>query len=287
MTSQTRTDFALSRQQKLREYLAGKVAVSTGELADHVGTSAVTIRRDLHALEQQGIVERIHGGARLAAARPEVQERFSVREQRNPSAKAAIGRCASALIQPGESIALNDGTTVMQVAQSLVRRGTACSATTNALNVALAMSAGDRVDVTVLGGLLRRSSFGTYSATEDSTAATNFDTAILGVEAMDAGGVYLDHQFDLAIAQRMIARSARVIIVADSTKWGRGRHFFATWDRIDLLITDRITTEMRSGLRSQPTQLIAAGDAEYPDAQPSVSPAAPSAVTARGSARKG
>lgn len=260
MTGHARTDLALSRQQKLRAYLVGKTAVSTGELAEHVGTSAVTIRRDLHALEQQGIVERIHGGARLAATRPEVQERFSVREQRNPSAKAKIGRCAAKLIVAGESIALNDGTTVMQVAQSLVRRGTACSATTNALNVALAMSAGDRIDVTVLGGLLRRSSFGTYSATEDSAAAAKFDSAILGVEAMDANGVYLDHQFDLAIAQRMIARSDRVIIVADNTKWGSGRHFFATWDQVHMLITDRARSDMRASLRSHGTQLIVAED---------------------------
>lgn len=258
MSPSVRAEFASSRQQQLRQYLAGRDAVSTGELAERLGSSAVTIRRDLHELEKQGIVERIHGGARLAAARPEVEERFSVREQRNPAAKAAIGRCVADLVTPGESITLNDGTTVMQVAQSLVRRGIPCAATTNALNVALAMSDGDRIDVTVMGGLLRRASFGTYSATEDAASAINFDTAVLGIESMDADGVYLDHQFDLAVAQRMIARSARVVVAADSSKWRRGRRLLAGWNAVDLLVTDRVRGELNAALDGLSTRVISA-----------------------------
>ncbi|CAN5180552.1 DeoR family transcriptional regulator [soil metagenome] len=261
MTSQTRSDLAVSRHQKLREYLAGRVAATTGELAEHLGTSPVTIRRDLHMLEQLGVVERIHGGARLSAARPEVEEKFSVREHRNPAAKSRIGACVASLIQPGESITMNDGTTVMQVAQSLVELGTPCAATTNALNVALAMSDGDRIDVTVLGGLLRRASFGTYSPADDATSAINFDTAIIGVEAMDIdGGVYLDHQFDLAVARRMMSRSARVIIVADQTKWRRGRIHLAGWEDIDALVTDVSPPEIGVALKEQNVALIVGPD---------------------------
>jgi DeoR/GlpR family transcriptional regulator of sugar metabolism len=258
VTYQPHAEKAVTRQAMIRDYLTGRKAVTTHELAKHVGVSAVTLRRDLGVLEELGVIERVHGGARLAAPRPEVEEQFSVREHRNPDAKAWIGRCVAALVEEGESLAMNDGTTVMQVARAILDAETGCSVTTNALNVALVLSDGDRLDVTVLGGLLRRSSFGTYSPVDDGLVGISFDTAILGIESMDLDdGVHLDHQFDLVIARRMMARAARVVIVADSSKWSRrGRVRLAAWDDVDILVTDSCPPESRATLSRRGVEVV-------------------------------
>lgn len=228
-----------ARHDRIREHLASRAYVNIHDLALTTGVSEVTIRRDLRTLEQLGIVARAHGGARLADDSTQAQELFAARELRNPDAKSAIGLRAAELIDVGEHVAMNDGTTVMQVAASLDQKHIPATVTTNALNVALRLSESELIDVYVLGGLVRRASFGTYDADTSSLDRLNFDTVILGIESMSETGITVDHPFDLAIAQSMIRRAARVIVVADASKWRRrGRMALAAWDEVDLLVTD-------------------------------------------------
>ncbi|PFG31180.1 DeoR/GlpR family DNA-binding transcription regulator [Paramicrobacterium agarici] len=231
------------RHERIREYMASRAFVNIHELAIAAGTSEVTVRRDLRALEQRGVVVREHGGARLADDLTEAQERFTSRELRNPHGKSEIGQRAVSLIDRGEHVAMNDGTTVMQVAMALESRREPATVTTNALNVALRLSESDSIDVYVLGGLVRRASYGTYQPDSSVIDRLHFDTAVLGVESMSKRGVTVDHPFDLAIAQAMIRQADRVVIVADESKWRRkGRMELATWDEIDVLVTDSAPT---------------------------------------------
>ncbi|MFD5663007.1 DeoR/GlpR family DNA-binding transcription regulator [Streptomyces hirsutus] len=245
------------RHGRLREILGDGGFMSTYELARAAGVSEVTLRRDLRLLEQMGVVVREHGGARLAAGRLEAAERFATRELRNPDAKTAIGRRASELVGPGEHIAFNDGTTVMQVANALLAAGTRVTVTTNALNVAMNLSEGSDIDVYVLGGLVRRASFGTYLPAQGALAGQRFDTAILGIESMDENGIALDHAFDIDIARAMIDRSQRVIVVADGSKCERrGRLELTGWEEIDVLITDFCPDHLVGPLRRAGVEVL-------------------------------
>ncbi|WP_166869516.1 DeoR/GlpR family DNA-binding transcription regulator [Salinibacterium sp. ZJ70] len=246
------------RHQLIAELLRDREFATTPELAQAVGVSEVTLRRDLRHLEQTGMLVRQHGGAQLAN-RIEAQSRFAERELLNADVKAAIGNAAAALIDIDEHVAFNDGSTVMRVAEALLDRNMPASVTTNALNIALTLSDSAFIDVWVLGGLVRRASFATFNAGADPFEGRRFDTAILGVESLDSIGAALDHPYDLAVAKAMIDRAERVIVVADSSKWDRrGRVELCPWAEVDVLVTNEITPEQAARITDQGVSLVIA-----------------------------
>lgn len=249
-----------ARHDRIRDYLSHCGSATTHQIAKHVGISPITIRRDLQLLQEQGVVDRFHGGARLAPPRPEAEENFSARQRRSASDKVRIGALAATLVRPGDSLVMNDGTTVMQVALAIRSSGRECSVATNALNVALALSEGDKLSVNALGGLVRSVSYGTYSPSEDFLSGMKFDLAILGAEALDVDeGVYLDNEFDIVTARRMIGRSARVAVVADASKWlRRGRRLMATWEEVDVLVTSTCPPATRAALEKLGVEVMVA-----------------------------
>lgn len=234
----TTRDVAM-RRARIRELLTSRSSATTAEIAKHVGVSEITVRRDLEALSRAGVIDRVHGGARIAASRPVVEENFSSRQQRHLEEKTRIGAAMARQIPDQSSIAMNDGTTVMQVGLALRESGKRCTVTTNALNVAVSLIDSANLEIHVLGGLMRRSSYGTYSPIDHSLPSMNFDLAVLGAESLDVhDGVHLDHEFDAVIARRMMERASKVAVVADGSKWSRsGRLRLAPWDEIDLLVT--------------------------------------------------
>lgn len=251
------------RHQLIADLLREREFVTTPELADAVGVSEVTLRRDLRHLELTGVLVRQHGGAQLATSRLEVESRFAERELLNADVKTAIGARAASLVDPEEHVAFNDGSTIMRVAASLRDRNITLSATTNALNIAVTLSDSALIDVWVLGGLVRRASYATFNALTDSFDGRRFDTAILGIESADDSGVALDHPYDLAIAKGMIERSERVIVVADSSKWRRrGRVELCRWADVDMFVTDSISPEHHALLTEQGVTILLANPKE-------------------------
>lgn len=253
----TTRDVAM-RQARVRELLSSRSSATTAEIAAHVGVSAITVRRDLDALSRAGVIDRVHGGARIAASRPVVEENFSSRQQRHLEEKTRIGTAMAQRIPDASSIAMNDGTTVMQVGLALRESGKRCTLTTNALNVAVSLIDSANLEIHVLGGLMRRSSYGTYSPIDRSLPSMHFDLAVLGAESLDVyDGVHLDHEFDAVIARRMMERATKVAIVADGSKWSRsGRLQLADWDEIDLLITTSCTPEARAELERRGVDVV-------------------------------
>lgn len=248
------------RYRVIEEALLERKLVSTVELADLVGVSPVTVRRDLLALEDLGVLERTRGGARLFARPLEVEDLFTAREQKNAEAKRLIGRAATALVSDGESLGMNDGSTVMQVAKQLVAAEREVFVATNAVNVAIALLEGKRIEVTLIGGLLRRTSFGTIWPTDALMAPLQLETAILGVDSLDpASGLALNHAFDAAVAERIMSRADRVVVVADSSKWAaRGRSKLADWSSIDVLVTDECEPRIRRGVEKRGVEVVLA-----------------------------
>jgi DeoR/GlpR family transcriptional regulator of sugar metabolism len=235
-----RAPLPAERRRRIEEALARREIVATQELAELTGVSAVTLRRDLEALAEADVLERTRGGARLLVPRREVDEVFATRDRMMADQKHRIGAAVASRLRPGAALGMNDGSTVMHVAREIVDSRLEVMVATNALNVALKLVESDCVEVTVVGGLLRKASFGTFSPTEDALSSVRFDTAVIGIARMDAGaGIAMNHPFDVVFARRLIERSDRVIVVADSSKWQTGGYVrLAGWDEVDLLITD-------------------------------------------------
>lgn len=245
----------------IQEVLNERKLVSTAELAVMLGASDVTVRRDLERLEREGILTRTRGGAKLSTRPLEVEERFASREQKNASAKRVIGELAAGLIRDGEALGLNDGSTIMRVAKQLVEGDREMFVVTNALNVATVLLEGRNVEVAVVGGILRPTSFGTIWPTDEFTKPFRFDSVVLGADSLDAeAGVAMHHPFDVAVAERMRSRAGRVIVVADSSKWEqRASAVLTSWGEIDVLVSEACDYPRRRRLEEEGVEVVVPG----------------------------
>lgn len=214
--------------------LAERGAVRVVELADRLGASEFTIRRDLAALASLGALERSHGGAVLPGGRVP-----PVLVPERSEAKRAIGRAAAALVRSGETVFLNGGSTALEVFRHL-----AVPATVITNNVLAALEPARDVELILLGGHVRpdptgRTVVGPF-ATELLRRA--FATrAILGVGGVSAeAGVTTPIAAEAEIAARMIEHTrGPVVVVADRSKLGAVTDFaVCPLERVDVLVTD-------------------------------------------------
>ncbi|MEU2671644.1 DeoR/GlpR family DNA-binding transcription regulator [Streptomyces sp. NPDC007164] len=218
----------------------GSDRVSVSELSHRLGVSEMTVRRDLDALERQGLVRRVHGGA--VATRPREEDAgFSARERWQTATKDRLGAAVAGLVEPGSRVLLDAGTTTMHVAEHLAARG---PLTVAVLSLQAALSLADRpgIDLLVVGGRSRpgeRSLVGPLALR--TLEALAFDCFVMSI-----GGVHAEHGWsefsldDAAVKQAGLARATRTIAVADATKLGvRAFSRVAPLDAVDRFVTDR------------------------------------------------
>jgi DeoR family transcriptional regulator of aga operon len=213
------------------------------ELSDRFGTSEVTTRADLDALAKALVVQRIHGGA-IAAARPPAPEQpFEQTSLTSAAQKRSIGTAAAALVQSGQAIVLDVGTTTAAIAAALIARTELHDVViiTNALNIAIALeSAIPRFTVIVTGGTLRPLQ---HSLVDPLAGAViehiHADIAFVGCSGVDvAAGITNINLPEADVKRRMLAAAARSIVVADGSKLGVAHHSrVAPVSDIDGLIT--------------------------------------------------
>jgi DeoR family transcriptional regulator of aga operon len=247
------------RWNRLLELVAehGHVEVSDAALA--LDVSEATIRRDLDQLAGQRMLTRTRGGAtgstQLAHELP-----LLYKLARHAAEKQRIGRAAAALIAGDATVALNGGTTTIEVARALVSRSefgdrpaagaagpsvlggtTAITVVTNALSVANELAIRPQVKLVVTGGVARAESSELIGPL--ATYVLNdllFDWAFLGVDGLDpVVGATAHHEGEASINRLMAQRAQRVAIVADGSKLGR-RTFARVCgvEDIDVLVTD-------------------------------------------------
>ncbi|MET9606740.1 DeoR/GlpR family DNA-binding transcription regulator [Streptomyces sp. NPDC006512] len=193
---------------------------SVAELAELTGASEMTIRRDLEALADQGVLERYRGGARSLLLRGE-EVPFALRAQDGPEAKRRIAAEVAGLIADGESVVLDSGTTCLEVARALHdRRLTVVPLSLHAAN---ALADAPRLTLLLPGGAPRRGELAlTGPLTEASLAALRFDTAVIGCCGLTAAdGLTAYDLADAAVKRAAIASSRRVIAVAEGAKLSR------------------------------------------------------------------
>ncbi|HXT05669.1 MAG TPA: DeoR/GlpR family DNA-binding transcription regulator [Roseiarcus sp.] len=216
-------------------------AVAVADVAQRLGVSDMTIRRDLGDLERDGRLSRTHGGAvRAGAPEPHsaAEPTFESRLNKNALAKRAIAAAAAVAAQGAQAIALDVGTTTYWLAGLIAERRQA-KIFTNSLRIAARLGDG-RAEVYLPGGRLRgdEMSISGPSAIEQFETLW-FDIAFLGVSGLTSEGVY-DYSFDDAEMKRVyLRRATRKIALCDSSKFGAMSLVrIAPLAHFDALITD-------------------------------------------------
>jgi DeoR family fructose operon transcriptional repressor len=219
-----RTKSRLTQMQRLeaiRQELMKADEVSIDDLAGRFDVSGMTVRRDLELLESRGDVIRTHGGAALAK-RLTFEFSFRERQNRNSQAKSQIAERAAGHIEDGQVVMLDTGTTTLEIARRMMgRRNVTVITTSLAIVSALQFAAGVRI--VLLGGFLRGGSPDLHGPlTEQNVEMFRADIAFMGADAVDLdGNTYADDLQVVNLDRTMAANAAQVIVVADSSKFGR------------------------------------------------------------------
>jgi len=227
------------RRERIQEYLAIHKIVRITDLCEMLETSDATIRRDLEWLEQQGVLERTHGGAMLSQ-RLNLEQAYQQRALRHPEEKYRIGVLAASLIEDGDIVFLNSGTTSTQVIRHIRPDIEATIITNNLIGV---LETGEvNFEILVLGGSFQSKSnsvAGRYAINNLSQVYAN--KAFIGVD-----GISLRHGYtvptssEAEVVQLMCERTTGLItVISDSSKWGVVSNFeVASIDEMQRLITD-------------------------------------------------
>jgi DeoR/GlpR family transcriptional regulator of sugar metabolism len=221
--------------------------IRTGEedvdvLARRLDVSASTIRRDLAVMCEDGTVMRTYGGAVLAHAQPE--EALATRETENRAGKEAIGKAAAALIDEGDSVLLDAGSTVGALGRLLASRR--LSVVTGNLTLVPILANTPPLELTVLAGTVRPLSMGVVGPlTEMTLRRLTVDKVFLGCDGVVAGrGLCEASPQQTALKELMAAQAADVVVLADASKIGRAsQQFWAPLPPRWTLITDAAATD--------------------------------------------
>lgn len=260
MTGQKRQPIA--RRNSLRRELTLRGAATVEELCAALGASPATIRRDLLALDQEGVIERGYGGAAIRTVSP-AEEDLAIRELQDAEAKRALAVTAMRFIKPRSTIFINDGSTIMALAQQIATLDIELFIVTPAINVANILAINSAITVCLLGGYIRRTSLATGGPfTESMLNMISADLAILSCDAFTLrDGMCFHHAEDAAIARKMTDRAAESIALVTSSKFERrARISGVAPDELDAIVTDNPRHATPAKLAQSNIRIIQAED---------------------------
>jgi len=245
-----------SRLDQIMEYLKIHNLVTVDDLVAAVSASPATIRRDLIKLDEQGVISRTHGGVtlnRFVPAQPTTDEK----QFRNQREKRAIAKHAASLVNPGDAVVLDAGTTTMELARNLTHMP--LRVITVDLHIALFLSAFKQIEVTIIGGRIDDSSqscIGEHG--RHLLRNIHPDIAFLSCNSWSlANGITTPTEEKAGLKQDLVANARRKVMVADSSKYG-AYSLFRVVELTDLtdLITDKgLSQEVCKQLESLPVKL--------------------------------
>ena len=227
------------RRDRIQEYLAVNKIARTADLCDLLEASEATVRRDLEWLEQEGYLERTHGGA-ILSQRMTLEPGYQQRAEVYIEEKRSIGAAAASLIQKDDVVFLNSGTTTTQVIRQ-TRSDPSISIYTN--NLWGVMELGEPgFQYYVVGGQFQPRSYSLAGrfATEN-LGQVYASKAILGADGISLKhGCTVPSNEEAEIVRQMIRQTkGEIIVVADHSKWGVVSNFqIAAIEEISILITD-------------------------------------------------
>lgn len=208
------------RQQAVLEMLRAAGSATVSDLGQRLGVAEMTIRRDLESLEASGVLQRFHGGARLTAASA-FEPPLALRERTNPSGKRAIAARVAELVEDGETVIVDGGSTGLAVATALATRHiTVCPLS---LRVAWVFERSTTVNLLLPPGSVRRGELSISGAeTVDYLRTHHFDRYVLTASAFSVAEGFTEWNVEDAAVKRASMAAARSVTAAvDGTKLGR------------------------------------------------------------------
>jgi len=227
------------RRERIQEYLALHKIARTVDLCNMLDASEATVRRDLEWLEQDGILERTHGGA-ILSQRMITEPEYRQRAQHHPEEKRRIGAAAAALIEDGDIVFINSGTTTTQVIHQ-IRSDSEITVFTNNVNAALEMGEPGFHHYLLGGEYQHRSKSLAGRFAIENLRQVYANKAIFGVDGISLRhGCTVPTNAEAEVVRQMIERTmGQIIVVADHSKWGVVSNFqIATIDELDILVSD-------------------------------------------------
>jgi DeoR family fructose operon transcriptional repressor len=264
--------FAPARRARVAAIVHERRAVRVKELRAELGVSLATLRRDLDELEAAGALHRVHGGAISIDHRP-VEARFESKAEVNAHSKARIAARARELIQPGETIYLDAGSTTLALA-GLIRDRVDLTVVTNSLPAMVSL-VGRGPRILVVGGELRPLSqaiVGPY--TRLLLDQLYVDRAFIGTFglSLDAGLTTTDSS-EAYTKELVLSRARQVVLLADASKLGtRSFAHAGRLDQIDVLITDEAPDEPARATFDRAAVRVIVADVPVPSPIPKEAP---------------
>jgi len=250
------------RRSRLLELVRQSRFASLPQLAEELAVSESTVRRDLEYLEDQGSARRIHGGVLYTGVSPKLPH-FDTRQPAQWPQKRAIARRAVELIQDGDTILLDGGSTTYEVARLLA--GRPLHIVTNSLPVANLLGSDSNSDLVLIGGnICPRSGVAQGPYADRMLESVRVHKTILSTAGINDDGFFNNNVLLVGTERAMIAAADEVIVVADHTKFGRqSLGHLCPLGEVDYLVADSgIASEWQEKLTAAGVELLVAEAAE-------------------------
>jgi DeoR family transcriptional regulator, aga operon transcriptional repressor len=230
----------VERRKLIYESLEEHGQVMVDELSEKFNVSEVTIRKDLEALENKNLLLRARGGAIKHQNNVGTDFPISEKNKKNLKAKSAIGQLAVSLLNHGDTIIIDSGSTTQEFANH-IPMDLELTVITNAINIASVLCRKPNINVIVPGGTLRKNSLSLVGPLAEKTFKTlHVDKAFLGVDGIDLGTGFYTPNIEEAYLNRIyLDISNQSIVLTDSSKFNRkSLNLVGTLSDIDILVTD-------------------------------------------------
>ncbi|MDD2960332.1 MAG: DeoR/GlpR family DNA-binding transcription regulator [Lachnospiraceae bacterium] len=251
--------FQIERQEKILEYINKTKKANTNELANKFNVSKVTIRRDIDILASQSLIIKTHGGALALTNSLQSEIPYSYKAEHNPSAKKAIGIMASTLINDGDIIILDSGSTTLEIARRIDQKN--ITVVTDDIKIAMELSGKDNITVIVCGGTL---SDPVYTLTGNTAveffSKLHVNKTFLGCDAVDFSfGISNRTYGEVDIKSAMIEAADEIIMVTDDSKLDKKVFcHLCSISKIDKLVINQIDERNRKGFTDSGVEIILA-----------------------------
>lgn len=250
---------AEERRARLLEMIRLRGFAALPDLAGELGVSESTVRRDLEILEDSGSARRTHGGVFYTGAAPKLPQ-FDYHEPGQWDKKRAIAEAALNLVQEGDTLLLDGGTTTYELARLLV--GRKLQIVTNSLPVANLFASNNNADLVLIGGYVYpRTGVSLGPIANQMLATVSARRTVLSVAAINDRGFYNSNVLLVETEQAMMRAADEVIVVADSTKFGhQSLAHLCPLDAVDSIVADdEISAEWRKKITAAGVRLVIAG----------------------------
>ena len=251
------------RRNAIVDVLMANGSASVDELADRLMVSRMTIYRDLDQLEAHGLLRKVRGGASVHPSN-RFESSFRYRSRLNEAAKRAIVAAARELVELGQAILIDDGSTAGMLAEQL-REQRSLTVITNNLQAIQYLADIEGIELIVLGGSANSQFNGCFGMlTEQALASIRADIAFMSPSTICDGAAYHQNQEVAKTKKAMMAAAEQRYLLADSSKFGRtALYLLSSLSAFDEIITDREPDpRQRAAIDKLPVQVRVVGSGE-------------------------